>query len=227
MFCADNNTLFIDEHYCCISALEMKTLQWSLKPYTIQKHKIIKGLPPSWRQAGDARMHAHTIETERLILREFRDGDTQSLLEMLSAPSIMRWLFGTAPMVADEARHFINKNFIFGKQAYGLGVLCAKEAEFFVGFAGLLPCRYLHEGDFELGFALQEDSWGKGYATEIAVAQIPYGFKNFDVRRLLGLAHPQNTASMHALEKIGMKLLKTINVDQRGPRRIYTIKRNT
>jgi [ribosomal protein S5]-alanine N-acetyltransferase len=204
----------------------MKTLQRSSKPYTIQKYKITKGLPPRRRQAGDARMHAHTIETERLILRELRDGDTQPLLEMLSAPSIMRWLFGTAPMTADEARHFINENFIFGKQAYGLGVLCAKETEYFVGFAGLLPCRYLYEDDFELGFALQQDCWGNGYATEIAAAQISYGFNNFDVRRLLGLAHPQNTASMHTLEKIGMKLLKTIHVDQRGPRRIYTIKRN-
>jgi RimJ/RimL family protein N-acetyltransferase len=183
-------------------------------------------MPPSWCQAGDARMHAHTIETERLILREFRDGDTQSLLEMLSAPTIMRWLFGAAPMTADEARHFINENFVFGKHAYGLGVLCVKETEYFVGLAGLLSCRYLYEDDFELGFALREDAWGKGYATEIGMAQIAYGFKNFDVRRLLGLAHPQNMASLHTLEKIGMKLLKTINVDQRGPRRVYTIKRN-
>ena len=204
----------------------MKTLHWSLKPYTIQKHKIIKGLPPNRRQSGDARMHAHTIETERLILREFRDGDTQPLLEMLSDPSIMRWLFGTGPMTGDEARHFMNENFVFGKQAYGLGVLCVKETEYFVGLAGLLPCRYLYEDDFELGFALQENAWGKGYATEIGIAQIDYGFKNFDVRRLLGLAHPQNMASLRALEKTGMKLLKTINVDQRGPRRIYMIKRN-
>ena len=171
-------------------------------------------------------MHICTIETERLILRELRDCDVSPLVEMLSAPIVMRWLFGSTSMTTDEARHFINENFVFGKQAYGLGVLCTKEKEYFVGFAGLLSCRYLYEDDFELGFALQEDSWGKGYATEIGMAQIAYGFKNFDVRRLLGLAHPQNMASLHTLEKIGMKLLKTINVDQRGPRRVYTIKRN-
>ena len=139
----------------------------------------------------------------------------------------MRWLFGSAPMTDDEARRFINENFVFGKQAYGLGVLCTRETEYFVGFAGLLPCRYLYEDDFELGFALREDSWGKGYATEIGAAQIAYGFKNFDVRRLLGLAHPQNIASLRALEKIGMKLLKTIHTDQRGPRCVYIIKSNT
>jgi [ribosomal protein S5]-alanine N-acetyltransferase len=172
-------------------------------------------------------MHFHTIETERLILRECRDSDIQPLLEMLGAPSVMRWLFGTGPMTVDEARRFVNENFVFGNQAYGLGVLCTRNTDCFIGFAGLLPCRYLYEDDFELGFALQEDSWGKGYATEIATAQISYGFRNFDVQRLLGLAHPQNSASLRALEKIGMKLLKTIHTDQRGPRCLYIIKSNT
>lgn len=171
-------------------------------------------------------MHTHTIETKLLVLRELRDVDVQPLIEMLSTSTIMRWLFGSTPMTTNEARRFINENFTFGKQAYGLGVLCNRETNYFVGFAGLLSCRYLYEDDFELGFALREDSWGKGYATEIGAAQIEYGFKNFDVRRLLGLAHPQNTASIRALEKIGMKLLKTINTDQRGPRRVYIIKRD-
>jgi ribosomal-protein-alanine N-acetyltransferase len=171
-------------------------------------------------------MHIRTIETERLVLRELRDADVSPLVEMLSAPLVMRWLFGSVSMTADEARRFINENFVFGKQTYGLGVLCARETEYFVGFAGLLSCRYLYEDDFELGFALREDSWGKGYATEIGAAQIAYGFENFDVRRLLGLAHPQNIASLRALEKIGMKLLKTIHTDQRGPRCVYVIKRN-
>jgi [ribosomal protein S5]-alanine N-acetyltransferase len=171
-------------------------------------------------------MRARTIETERLVLRELRDTDMRPLLEMLTAPTVMRWLFGSGPMTDDEAERFINENFTFGKQVHGLGVLCAGETGFFVGFAGLLPCRYLYEDDFELGFALREGSWGKGYATEIGMAQIEYGFKSFNVPRLLGFAHPQNTASLRALEKIGMKLIKTIHTDQRGPRCLYIIKRN-
>ena len=160
-------------------------------------------------------------------MRELRDADVSLLVEMLITLSVMRWLFGSVPMADDEARRFISENFIFGKQAYGLGILCARDRGHFVGFAGLLPCRYLNEDDFELGFALLEDSWGKGYATEIGIAQIEYGFKNFNVQRLLGIVHPQNTASRHALEKIGMELIKTIHTDQRGPRCIYIIKSNT
>ncbi len=172
-------------------------------------------------------MFTRTIETKRLTLRELRNNDVSQLIEMLSDPPVMRWLFGSGPMTDDEARSFIDENFIFGKQIYGLGVLCVRDTEYFVGFAGLLPCRYLYEDDFELGFALRGESWGKGYATEIGIAQIEYGFKNFDVRRLLGLVHPKNMASRSALEKIGMKLIKTIHTDERGPRCVYMIKKST
>ena len=49
-------------------------------------------------------------------------------------------------------------------------------------YAGLLHCRFLYDDDFELGCALQEDSWGKGYRTETSGTQIDYGFRNFEVR---------------------------------------------
>ncbi len=172
-------------------------------------------------------MYTPIIETKRLILRKLKKIDEPQLIEMLGDPLVMRWLFGKGPMTQDEARSFIDENFIFGKQIHGLGVLCVRDTGYFVGFAGLLPCRYLYEDDFEIGFALEKGSWGKGYATEIGMAQIEYGFRNFNVRRLLGLVDPQNTASWRALEKIGMRLIKTIHTDERGPRRIYMIKRST
>jgi len=159
-------------------------------------------------------------------MRELKDRDFPLLVEMLTDPVVMRWLFGIGPMLSGEAERFIGENFVFGRSASGRGVLRTREADMFVGFAGLLPCRYLNEDDFELGFALKENAWGRGYATEIGAAQIVYGFEAFDVKRLLGLAHPQNTASLHALEKIGMRLLKTISTDQRGPRCVYMIEKN-
>lgn len=163
------------------------------------------------------------IETDRLIVCEMGPDDTARLIRMLSDPAVMKWLFGTGPMTDHEARRFIDEYFTFGKSASGLGVLRVRASDEFAGFAGLLPCRYLYEDDYELGFALMQEHWGKGYATEVGKAQIVYGYDAFKARRLLGLAHPQNTASLRALEKIGMKPLKLINTDQRGPRCVYAI----
>ncbi|HVN95945.1 MAG TPA: GNAT family N-acetyltransferase [Syntrophorhabdaceae bacterium] len=167
----------------------------------------------------------YTIEAERLIVRELTDSDVPLLAQMFARPTTMQWLFGGTPMSAEEAGRFIREHFTFGRLSYGLGVLCEKKPERFVGFAGLLPCRYLYEDDFELGFALIEDARRKGYATEIGRAQIVYGFETLSVHRLLALVHPQNRASLRTLEKIGMKLLKTIRTEERGPRRVYVVKR--
>ncbi|MBA4390382.1 MAG: N-acetyltransferase [Syntrophus sp. (in: bacteria)] len=163
----------------------------------------------------------YTMETERLVLRELRDSDMEAIIGMLGSKTVMLRLFGGSPMTAHEARLFIDEHFTFGREVCGIGVLCEKEGGSFVGFAGLLPCRYLNENDFEVGVALQEASQGKGYATEIGLAQITYGFKNFDVDRLLALAHPENTGSLRAFEKLGMKFLQIIETDKRGPRCIY------
>jgi ribosomal-protein-alanine N-acetyltransferase len=167
----------------------------------------------------------YTMETKRLILRELRDTDMEAIIAMLGSPTVMRLLFGGSPMTALEAQAFIDDNFYFGREVCGIGILCEKEEGVCVGFAGLLPCRYLNEDDFEIGVALQEDAQGKGYATEIGLAQIAYGFNNLHRDRLLALAHPENTASFRAFEKLGMEFLKVIETDKRGPRCIYVIKR--
>jgi [ribosomal protein S5]-alanine N-acetyltransferase len=86
-------------------------------------------------------------------------------------------------------------------------------------------CQYLGVEDFEFGFALNEDSWGKGYAAEIGRAQIKYGFANLPVDRLLALSHPRNVASLKVIEDIGMRFLKEILTEQRGPRLVYAIER--
>ena len=123
-----------------------------------------------------------TMESERLVLRGLQESDVVPLTEMLGSPRVMRWLFCSNPMGADDVRSFIEWDFTFGRLPYGLGVLSERNSGRFVGFAGLLHCRFLYDDDFELGCALQEDSWGKGYCTEISGAQIDYGFRNFEVR---------------------------------------------
>ncbi len=161
------------------------------------------------------------IETERLLLRGLRPRDVDFLIAMLSEPRVMKWLFSGVPMDHDSAKSFLESEFTFGKKPIGLGSLFERNPERLIGFAGIIPCRYLDREDFEFGFALREDSWGKGYAKEIGRAQIEYSFNNLKADRLLALAHPQNLASLKVLETIGMRFLKEISTDKRGPRCVY------
>jgi [ribosomal protein S5]-alanine N-acetyltransferase len=165
------------------------------------------------------------LETDRLLLRGLRDADIDLLIGMLANPRVTQWLFSGVPMDAASARLFIEREFTFGDKPIGLGTLCEKTPERFIGFAGIIPCQYLDTEDFEFGFALKEDSWGKGYATEIGKAQIQYGFANLPVDRLLALVHPRNVASLKVMENIGMRFLKETLTEQRGPRRVYVIQK--
>lgn len=161
------------------------------------------------------------IETERLLLRGLRPRDAGFLIGMLSEPRVMRWLFSGVPMDQESAKSFLESEFSFGRKPIGLGSLYERSPARLIGFAGIIPCRYLDRADFEFGFALREDSWGKGYAKEIGRAQIEYSFNNLRVDRLLALAHPQNLASLKVLETIGMRFSKEIFTDKRGPRCVY------
>jgi len=89
-----------------------------------------------------------------------------------------------------------------------------------VGFAGLVECPVLGCKDYEIGFVLARKYWGKGYASEIGIAQIEYG-QGIGCERLLALVSPGNVASKSVLHKIGMIHHSTIETETRGIRNIY------
>jgi len=96
-----------------------------------------------------------------------------------------------------------------------------------VGFAGLVPCSDLGERDYEIGFVLGHEFWGRGFATEIGRAQIEYGLNTLGCERLLAKVAPQNRASISVLNKLGMEHHATIETKDRGIREVYVTRRHT
>ncbi|HEY1222305.1 MAG TPA: GNAT family N-acetyltransferase, partial [Acidimicrobiales bacterium] len=56
----------------------------------------------------------------------------------------------------------------------------------------------------ELGYVLSRESWGRGYATEVARRLIVFGFNELGLRRITATCHPDNFASARVLEKAGL-----------------------
>lgn len=165
------------------------------------------------------------IETERLLLRKVGAADREQLIAMLGNPRQMRWLFSGRAMTREEAVGFLDHEFHFGARDRGLGVLCLKDPERFIGFAGITPCTHLGVDDLEFGFAVGEEAQGHGYALEIGRAQIAYGFDELGADRLLALAHPRNAPSLTVIERLGLNFLREIWTRERGPRRVYMVER--
>jgi ribosomal-protein-alanine N-acetyltransferase len=159
------------------------------------------------------------------MLRGYQPTDLSALADLFADPKATQYLLAERRMSEDEVARFIESVFTFGDCPTGLGSLVESATQATIGFAGLLPCKYLDADDLEFGFALATSAWGKGYATEIGRRQIQYGFVELQKERLLALAHPSNVASLRVLCKLGMSRLTTIDVANRGPRDVYVISR--
>lgn len=146
------------------------------------------------------------IETERLILRVWRDGDLARFAEITNTPAVMRHLGG----VMDDA-----KVALFGERVVGfqqrLGhtfwVVERKADRAMLGFCGLKVIDAPgagFPGEMEIGWRLREDAWGQGYAKEAASASLDAGFDRFGAREIFALTNIGNTASWGLMLRLGM-----------------------
>ena len=72
-----------------------------------------------------------------------------------------------------------------------------------IGDAGLLPMP--DSEDFELGYRLRRDQWGKGLATEIALAWVEHARAQLRLPHLVAFTHPEHVASQRVLVKAGFQ----------------------
>ena len=79
------------------------------------------------------------------------------------------------------------------------------------GWHGFAECQILPGTDeVEIGYRLPRTSWGKGIATEAALAVIGHGFAATDARRICAVVDLENTGSLNVLQKCGLEHRGTI-----------------
>lgn len=104
---------------------------------------------------------------------------------------------------------------------FGFVTVHERNSGLFIGISGIFQCNYLNQNDIEFGFILDDKFWGKGYATEIGAFWINFVFSQLDKARIVATTSPENEASQSVLEKLGLTVHSSINIDQRGNRLIY------
>ena len=144
------------------------------------------------------------IETERLLLRQFKASDIDSWANQIFAdPEVIRFL-PRREMTAHERaeRGFRAITEKWQKFGFGEWAVTDKENGDFIGHCGL---NLLEEtGEVEVDYALAKSCWGRGLATEAAYASLRFGFETAGLKRIIGFVFPENTASQRVLEHIGL-----------------------
>ncbi len=152
------------------------------------------------------------IETARLVLRQFEPGEGQLIYTLNEDPEITRYT-GDPVRDLDHAEEILREVILPQYTLYNHGrwAVHTKPGMEFIGWCGL---KYRPELDeIDLGYRFMKQAWGKGYATEAAMASVRYGFEKLGLRRIVGRAMPENIASIKVLEKCGMRYVGEEVVD--------------
>jgi RimJ/RimL family protein N-acetyltransferase len=143
------------------------------------------------------------LETERLLLREFRDDDFEAYAAMCADAEVMRFLSADgAPLSREDAwRQMAMFAGHWALRGYGMWALEERGTGRFVGRAGL----HYPEGwpEREVGWTLLSDQWGRGFAGEAARAAIDHAFGTLGWTRLVSVIHPANLRSIALARRLG------------------------
>jgi RimJ/RimL family protein N-acetyltransferase len=143
------------------------------------------------------------VETRRLLLRGWRLDDVAPMTEINADPEVAPWLGFPDPSRTEERiRAWLDH---WQHRGFGLWAVQDKGTGAFIGRLGLV-----HHDDWnasthdaEIGWALARSAWGRGYATEGALAAMAFA-REIGLRRIISITRPDNIRSQRVMEKIGL-----------------------
>jgi len=126
---------------------------------------------------------------------------------MCADREVMRHIGDGAPLTRKGTEAQIS-HFVSRWEEHGIGPWAAEDRATgaFLGFIGLAFHEDWPEGQHktEVGWRLDRRFWGRGLATEGALASLRYGFGELGLERIICIVQPANAASRRVAEKVGL-----------------------
>ena len=153
------------------------------------------------------------IETERLILREWRDDDLAPFAAMCADPAVMATL-GPLKTRGETAALIARVKAIGDECGHTMWAVERVTDSRFIGWCGLIPGVFWPLlSKVEVGWRIATDCWGHGYAREAAEASLDWAFTNLADERVWAITTPGNTRSWGLMERLGMKRHPELDFD--------------
>jgi RimJ/RimL family protein N-acetyltransferase len=156
------------------------------------------------------------------VLRPFVSDDVDLVAPIFAKPPVWEFPYGRG-FSRDETAMFLDQQLSHWDE-YGFGCWLASEATTGrpLGYVGLSVPSFLPEilPAVEVGWRFDPDVWGRGYASEGAVAALHEGFETLRLSEICSVPQTENQASVRVAERIGMRLERVVEIagnDRRGP----------
>lgn len=145
------------------------------------------------------------VETPRLILRDFIDGDLPAVQAYASDVEVTRYM-DWGPNTEAQTIEYLQRQKALAtespRKSFELAVTL-KTGGTLIGGCGLRVNASGHEGN--IGYVYERSHRGLGYAAEAAAGMLTFGFETLGLHRIFCTADVRNRASWHIMEKLGMQ----------------------
>ncbi len=148
-----------------------------------------------------------SLETSRLVLREFRERDWQDVHEYASDPEVVRymdWGPNNESITRNFVRSAISQRDEEPRKDFEFAVILTDHDHRLVGGCGI-HVSHPERREGWIGYCFNKRFWGRGLGTEAAGALLRFGFGELGLHRVVATCDPRNVASIRVLEKIGMQ----------------------
>jgi RimJ/RimL family protein N-acetyltransferase len=150
-------------------------------------------------------MDCPALETERLLLRPFREADVEPLFALMQDRDVVRYVGERRiPTRQETWRSVAGWIGHWALRGYGLWAIEERASGELIGRTGLI--NPLDWPGPEVGYLLGKRWWGHGYATEAARAAMDWGFDRIGFDRLISLIDPANLPSIAVADRLGETL---------------------
>ena len=146
------------------------------------------------------------LETDRLLLRQWKKQDFLIFAELNSSPEVMEYFPGLLSKEQSDAMALKCQSLI-SRRGWGFWATEIKHSGEFIGFVGLhkpsaalpfSPC-------VEIGWRVHKRYWGNGYATEAAAAGLRHSFEVLSLKEVVSFTTVSNARSRSVMERLGLE----------------------
>ncbi len=147
------------------------------------------------------------LASQRLNIRHYTAHDLENFKAILMNDTIMKGIRGKGHS-AEAAKQRFQDALATNEKYDDLGFfnVTKKDTNELVGFAKLVT---MDDGNLPVGYALLEELWGFGFASEITAALVAHALSNYPTKEIIGVVNVENRASQHVLTKQQFKLKST------------------
>ncbi|MDF2473304.1 MAG: HAD-superfamily hydrolase, subfamily variant 3 [Anaerocolumna sp.] len=154
--------------------------------------------------------------TKRLIIRELAVEDIIKIYQIYKNPEVRKYIDDIDEYLENEIeKHKAYIKNVYNFYGYGLWGVFSKDTGELIGRCGIQNSVIEGKSEIELGYLLDRNHWGLGYAIECVKAILQFAFEELWIERIVAVIDPLNHRSIKVAEDVGMQYETQIEKNNR------------